>query len=196
MHDLDAKKTSGAAQPDHLLDELTSIKDLLAGEQVAGKQVAGERMGGEQAVGQQRTNAQLMKEQLADTQPTGAIPLLDDLVALPAQSPLLDIERIFNDDVAAPLSPCIEAPPTANFQFPKFTLDVAISDEPVNSHSAATATDNTMLNLRASHLHQTYRREALIQELIAEFAPQIEAALRERLERLDNAALQALKTQS
>ncbi|HSB95240.1 MAG TPA: hypothetical protein VLC91_02260 [Spongiibacteraceae bacterium] len=158
MHDLDTKKNSGAAQPDHLLDELTSIKDILA-----------------------------------DTPLTGDIPLLDDLVVLPAQSSLLDIERIFNDDVAAPLSPAIETTPTATFQFPKFTLDVAISDEPVSSNPAAT--DNTAPNLRANHLHASYRREVLIQELIAEFVPQIEAALRERLERLDNAALQALKSQ-
>jgi hypothetical protein len=160
MHELDAKKNnSGAAQSDHLLDELKSIKDLLAGEQYA--------------------------------QPASVIAQPTDRNAMP-QPLLLDIASIFADDAASTVQhvEAITAPP---FQFPKFTLEVALTDEmpdaPITPQR--TQTDSCTANLRAD-----YRREALIQELIAEFIPQIEAALRERLEQLDNVALQALKTPS
>jgi hypothetical protein len=137
---------TAAAQPDHLLDELTSIRALLDGEQ----------------------RAALKPED---------IPVLDDVVGFGVsapQPPLLDLERIFGDEFAAG----DDEPDSgaAHLAFPKFTLDVALSDAP--AAPASTHRD---------------ARAALIDELVAEFLPQIEATLRARLERLDHAALQALQ---
>jgi hypothetical protein len=158
MHDSDPKKPSPrpqpvAAQPDHLLDELTSIRALLDSEQR----------------GTTGTN----------------VPLLDDVVGFAASfkaveaapSPaLLDLERIFSDSAGD-----LEATPA----FPRFTLDVALSDAPGES--------GAMVDPLARDLRANYRREALIQELVAEFLPQIEATLRARLQGLDDEALHALK---
>lgn len=161
-HDLDKKdpKKSGPrqqpAQPDHLLDELTSIKALLERGQVA---------------------------DAAD------IPVLDDVVGFAASfkavdaepgPALLDLDGIFGDGPGDDSSDFV--PATTNLAFPKFTLDVAVTDAPGQSAVAIGS------NVPANRL-----REALIQELVAEFLPQIEATLRERLEGLDNDVLHALK---
>lgn len=154
MYDPDSKKNPhrtevSTAQPDHLLDELASIKALLDGEQGA---------------------------------TTTPVPLLDDVVGFAAvddapHAGLLDLGHIFGDDAA----PSIDAA-ADRVAFPKFTLDVALSDAPAEPASA-----NPVYNPNAQQ-----RRAALVQELVAEFLPQIEAALRERLERLDEETLRAL----
>lgn len=139
MHDDD--NNPGATPPNHLLDELTSIKDLLGGQDGA-----------------------LPRPE--------DIPVLDDVVGL-GQPPLLDIDHIFEDEL-----PPADAAGELPFEFPRFTLDVAISDAP-----ASGGTDAGLLR---------ERRELLIRQLVDEFLPRIAAELRERLEDLDDAELQAL----
>src|SRR6478609_1811491 len=110
-HDLDKKdpKKSGPrqqpTQPDHLLDELTSIKALLDSEQAAG---------------------------ISD------IPVLDDVVGFAASfkavdaepaPALLDLDGIFGDGPGSDDAGGFE-PATAPLAFPKFTLDVMVSDAP------------------------------------------------------------------
>lgn len=147
MHD--ETKHKAGAKPDHLLDELTSIKDLLGGEH-------------------------------GPLDPAD-IPVLDDVVGLssrqttPRPPELLDIEQIFRDESFSDDDAAIGDLP---FPFPSFTLDVALSDAPA---PAAPSTPS-----------RTQPREQLIRELVAEFLPRIEAELRERLARLDDAALRAL----
>ena len=163
MHDHDQKDPTKPglrqqpAQPDHLLDELTSIRALLDSERAGA---------------------------------TTDVPMLDDVVGFAASfkavdaepaPALLDLDGIFGDGPGGEDAGNFE-PASAHLTFPKFTLDVALTDEP----DAATAPvdDNERAN---------YRREALIQELVAEFLPRIEATLRERLAGLDDQSLHALK---
>lgn len=158
MHD-DNKKSPGTTPPDHLLDELTSIKDLL-----------GARPGA------------------AAIDPAD-IPLLDDVVGL-GQPPLLDIEHIFDDDEAEDRARREEVQEEMPFPFPKFTLDVTLSDAPPAPPPLAEPA--ALLEDITATLRANYQRELLIQELIDEFLPRIEAELRERLGQLDHATLQAL----
>ena len=103
------------------------------------------------------------------------IPLLDDMVIdhLDSNSALLEIDQIFNEDIAA-----------ASVQFPRLTLDVAVSDNPASSKPVVAA--------KAQAIRPDYSREVLIQKLVDEFIPQIESALHDRLNQLDDAALQRL----
>lgn len=116
------------------------------------------------------------------------IPLLEDMVIehLDDNAKLLNIEQIFDEDanVAAVTAP---AALESLMPFPRFTLDVAISDagEPPSNIRHATAAKPSV--------RPDYRREVLIQELVDEFIPQIEAELHRRLQRLDDATLQRLK---
>lgn len=168
-HDLDKKNSNKPGprpqpkQPEHLLDELTSIKALLDSEQGADSE----------------------------------IPVLDDVVgfaasfkAVDAKSgpALLDLDGIFGDGLGGDGPGNGDTgdfePAAAHLAFPKFTLDVAVSDAPGES-------DATVAPVRDPRAHLT--RAALIQELVAEFLPRIETALRTRLEDLDDTALHALK---
>lgn len=151
---------AGTTPPDHLLDELTSIKDLL---------------GGERAAGLRPEDIPVLDDVVATARPS-----VDDL-STPAMH-LLDIDRIFADDATTSV-------PDLPFPFPKFTLDVALSDAP---EPAAALSDAPTTNSVAETLRLDYRRELLIQELVDDFLPRIEAELRERLDRFDAAALQAL----
>jgi hypothetical protein len=163
-HDLDKKNSNRPGprqqpkQPEHLLDELTSIKALLDSEQGADSE----------------------------------IPVLDDVVGFAASftavdagsgPALLDLDGIFGDGPGSSDTGDFE-PAAAHLAFPKFTLDVAVSDTPGESGAMVTP-------VRDPRAHLT--RAALIQELVAEFLPQIETALRTRLEGLDDTALHALK---
>lgn len=141
-------------QPDHLLDELTSIRALLDSEQRAS---------------------------------TGTdVPMLDDVVGFAASfkavdsapaPALLDLEGIFGDGPGGEDHGDTEpASSSTRLTFPKFTLDVAVSD----------ADDE-------AQPHASSPRAALIEELVAEFLPHIEAALRERLEDLADETLRTLK---
>lgn len=170
MYDSETKKNSAATQPDHLLDELTSIKDLLGGEHPVATGAI----------------------------PHHDIPVLDDIVDQ-HQPGLLDIERIFSEEAGAEVNDHstrsqenTAGTGSASLRFPKFTLDVALSDAPPANHPASAG--NALLDNLTDTLRANYRRELLIQELVGEFLPQIEAALRERLESLEDTALQALKT--
>ena len=193
-----------------LLDELESIKDLL------------DRNG----------------ETDADT--IDAIPVLSDVVApgelqphgqpqapMPAAAEpgLFNLDSIFDEDDLELADDDIDSPviaPAPAFQFPRFTLDVAISDEMpgqgqpapsarttppiavVASPPAATAPAPLPLGVTPSpvskpeiaapatpvpapvkRVRPDYSREVLIQELVDEFIPQIEAELRQRLSEFD-----------
>jgi hypothetical protein len=165
MHDQDFdKKDSG--KPDHLLDELTSIRALLD------------------------------SEQRATANPP--VPLLDDVVGFAASfkavdaepgPALLDLEHIFYEGADSP-DPAEAAARSPRVAFPKFTLDVAVSDAPGSTVDPVVSQLPPEL---PSQLHSNYRREALIQQLVAEFLPRIEATLRARLADLDDADLHALK---
>jgi hypothetical protein len=157
------------AHTDHLLNELESIKDLLQGEELAAT--------------------------LAD------IPLLSDIVDpadVGADTPadardeadaLLDLGQIFEDDAEADA-------PAPGYRFPAFSLDVAGCDDidtalPAPDIAAAIAPVELPAGGARPRVRPDYRREVLIQELVDEFIPQIEAALRERLDHLDLETLRA-----
>lgn len=161
----------------HLLDELESIKGVLADRRTA--------------------NSDLPAD----------IPLLEDMVIehLDDNANLLNIEQIFDDAADAMPAPneWVDMP------FPRFTLDVAISDgeshlkelgdalfspasiSPVSIPAAPAFTKPPSTN--SASVRPDCNRERLIRELVDEFIPQIEAELQKRLRRLDAAALRRLK---
>lgn len=159
----------------HLLNELESIKGLLADE--------------------------------SDGEPPADIPLLDDMVIhnLSSNVNLLNISQIFDDhlaeenpaqtntaekrtaEIGAAKIPAAEPP----VQFPRFTLDVAISDDlEIAEEPDLPAVVSAP---QRQHIRPDYSREVLIQELIDEFIPQIEAELHARLRQLDDVVLRRLK---
>lgn len=161
MHDPEANENANTAPPGHLLDELTSIKDLLGGVHAAGT---------------------------VRPQDMPHIPLLEDIVDLaPVPPALLDIERIFSDDSAAQSPEYEWSAEDVPVQFPQFTLDVALSDEPTAAEPPSAFSEKF-----ARPLQTNYRRELLIEALVAEFLPQITVRLCEHLQSLDDDALQAL----
>lgn len=141
----------------------------------------------------------LTDDYAADAELPADIPLLDDMVIqnLDSNADLLNIDRIFDEDTSAD-----ETPATAQtvMQFPRFTLDVAISDDgeiaakvpscaPISAPPISTPSNS----VTAARVRPDYRREVLIQELVDEFIPQIEAELHKRLSQLDDVALRQLK---
>lgn len=136
----------------------------------------------------------------ADAELPAEIPLLDDMVIdnLESNAKLLNIEQIFDDDMTANEAPAAAEQP---MQFPRFTLDVAISDDseiaaeipntaPVSAPPISTPPVSAP---SAPRVRPDYSREVLIQELVDEFIPQIEAELYKRLRQLNDAALHRLK---
>lgn len=120
------------------------------------------------------------------------IPLLDDMVIhnLDNNAQLLNIGQIFDeqetiDEATASIEPLVP--------FPRFTLNVAISDDdhPIEAQTIAPPT-SPKPSVRPP-VRPDYSREVLIQELIDEFIPQIEIELHKRLQRLDDVALRRLK---
>lgn len=169
-----------------LLDELESIKGALADDNHA--------------------NAKL---------PTD-IPLLDDMVIqnLNSNAKLLNIDQIFEDDIAAENAPATTE--HLDVQFPRFTLDVAITEDndidtatsiaaPISAPQLSTQQLSTQQQAtqqpstpqlsapQRPRVRPDYSREVLIQEIVDEFVPQIEAELQKRLRQLDDAALHELK---
>ncbi len=136
----------------------------------------------------------LTDEHVADTELPTDIPLLDDMVIdhLDDNANLLDIEQIFEDATD-------EAPVAAEplVQFPRFKLDVLISDDHEIADAATPeATPPTSARSASTppiRVRPDYSREVLIQELVDEFIPQIEVELHKRLQQLDDTALQRLK---
>lgn len=149
-------------KPEHLLDELESIKGLLGDD-----------------------DPQLS----LDTPLPSDIPLLDDMVIdnLDDNTQLLNLNRIFDDGSD---SEATTRSATASVQFPRFQLDVAISDEVSAPPSPPISTSSAPSRPR---VRPDYSRDLLIQELIDEFVPQIESALRDRLANFDTATLIKLK---
>lgn len=156
MSDYDNDPNSPFHKPEHLLDELESLKGLLGDD---------------------------------DPELPTDIPLLDDMVIdnLDANTQLLNLNRIFDENIDSEITP---APASASVQFPRFQLDVAISDELPVPPPQPLSTSSASSRLRA---RPDYSRDILIQELIDEFVPQIESALRDRLANLDTATLTKLK---
>ena len=156
MSDYDNDSNSPFDKPEHLLDELESIKGLLGDD---------------------------------DPQLPTDIPLLDDMVIdnLDANTQLLNLNRIFDDGSD---SEAASQPVPASVQFPRFQLDVAISDEDAAPPPQQQSTSSSPSRPR---VRPDYSRDILIQELIDEFVPQIESALRDRLANFDTATLTKLK---
>jgi hypothetical protein len=160
--------------PNHLLDELESIKGALDSND----------------------------EEAA----VGDIPLLDDMVIgnLNANTKLLNLKQIFEEavDTEADIddAPALIQTRHADVQFPRFSLDTLLTDDgpepiaPVIPAAPVNAIQPT-LNIASTSkgVRPDYSREVLIQELVDEFIPQIEAALHERLRGLDDNTLQRLK---
>jgi hypothetical protein len=147
----------------HLLNELESIKGVLT------------------------------DDRAMDTELPTDIPLLDDMVIdnLDSNAKLLNIGQIFDDD-----APAVAEPP---MQFPRFTLDVTISDDSEIATEMPTAASvsappiSTPPTSSPARGRADYSREVLIQELVDEFIPQIEAELHKRLRQLNDATLRRLK---
>lgn len=95
-----------------------------------------------------------------------SIPVLRDVVS-PGSAPLLDLEDIFDEQMGAVPAP---AEPQAA---------TAAGDDDDAALSAETATA------------PRWERDLLIQEVVDEFVPRIEAALRERLRRIDDETLRS-----
>lgn len=157
--------SSNRPAPDRLLSELESIKGTLSDQQV-------------DAAPDQ------------DDELPSDIPLLDDMVIhnLDCNSSLLNINRIFDDAESEPEQ--ATAPPV---RFPRFQLDVAVSDELLDRPASTAAVTQPSPTAPRQRVRPDYSRDVLIQELVDEFVPQIEAALRERLDRLDLATLRRLQ---
>ncbi|HEY3697942.1 MAG TPA: hypothetical protein VGK97_01330 [Spongiibacteraceae bacterium] len=168
MSDDDSCPPSNRPAPQHLLTELESIKGTLTDQEI-----------GESAL------------------PT-EIPLLDDMVIhnLDSNAALLNIDHIFEESTAIKNSD--KLPP---MQFPRFSLDVAISDStiavssPQSSAQAQMPSSPPVPVIKSTATPRTdirsdYSREVLIQQLVDEFIPQIEAALHERLRQLDETVLE------
>ncbi len=131
------------------------------------------------------------------------VPLLDDMVIdnLDEYTKLLDIDDIFEEDDAALPEATTFVPP---IQFPRFTLDVAISDDdppstatpsappPSNFDQSLVDFDRLRINPERPRVRPDYSRETLIQEIIDDFIPQIEVELQRRLRQLDDATLRRL----
>lgn len=169
MSDNDHNGNSPRQKPEHLLDELEAIKGVL-------------------------TNAE-------SSALIGDIPLLDDMVIahLDDNARLLNLHRVFEEDIDAEFDFAESESVDNNLSFPRFQLDVTISDDDVDIAPASIAATNLIPTaipspppLFSPNLANN-SRDQLIQQLVDEFAPQIEAALRQRLAKLDIAALLALK---
>jgi hypothetical protein len=167
MSDHDHDPNSPFHKPEYLLDELESIKGLLGDDDP-------------------QLPADLPLSPDISLPPD--IPLLDDMVIehLDDNAQLLNLNRIFDDgsdgEGATP-------PVTPSVQFPRFQLDVAISDDT----SSITASMPNSSSPPRPRVRPDYSRDILIQELIDEFVPQIESALRDRLAKFDTATLTKLK---
>ncbi|MDB6060629.1 MAG: hypothetical protein JWM78_732 [Verrucomicrobiaceae bacterium] len=180
MSDFDSFNNSDRLPADHLLDELESIKDILDDDDAA----------------------------LLD------IPLLDDMVInnLNANSQLLNLGQIFEEDTEGDekenADTDIDEQITVaasraqpDVQFPRFSLDTLLHDktpEPIIAAAIIPAASIAATVFKpsthpAQRVRPDYSREVLVQELVDEFIPQIEAALRERLSQLDDATLKRWK---
>lgn len=166
MSDDDSRPSSNRPAPQHLLTELESIKGALTDEETGASELPAE------------------------------IPLLDDMVIhnLDNNAALLNIDHIFEESAAIRDS---DKPPTV--QFPRFSLDVALSDGTIadfsspSSPQAQTSSSPTFNKSTATphtNIRPDYSREVLIQQLVDEFIPQIEAALHERLRHLNDTELE------
>jgi hypothetical protein len=187
MSDFDVFDDPDHLPADHLLNELESIKGILD------------------------DNDEM------DTSFTD-IPLLDDMVIdnLDTNAGLLNLNRIFGegneeesqedlDDEHKFVSatPCAAITPRTDIPFPRFQLDALLADDIPEPEAPIQPAIAPISSPARSHLQKSptagtrvrpdYSRDVLIQELVDEFVPQIEAALRERLSQLDNAALQQWK---
>ncbi|MDX9875541.1 MAG: hypothetical protein RBS88_11565 [Spongiibacteraceae bacterium] len=122
-----------------------------------------------------------------------SIPVLRDVVT-PGSAPLLDLEEIFDDEVVAG-EPCEEsAPADAGADVWRVGPDVAASGAaPADSgiSDLGTASSSAPVEQTASAADSRWQRELLIQEVVDEFVPRIEAALRERLRHLDDETLRS-----
>lgn len=146
---------------------------------------------------------------------SGDVPLLDDRVIgnLKSNANLLNIGQIFDEDAAEESDNDVSHTVPA-VQFPRFTLNVAISDDlelgtqqqlpPVVAPPKKTSPPQPLAQQSSAQhspfqqssqqrIRPDYSREVLIQELVDEFIPQIEAELHARLRQLDDAALLHLK---
>ncbi|HET8710095.1 MAG TPA: hypothetical protein VFM32_01875 [Spongiibacteraceae bacterium] len=119
------------------------------------------------------------------------IPLLDDMVIhnLNDNAKLLNIGQIFDDSSADDEPAAAVEPP---IHFPRFKLDVTISDTDVPEDKRANTPVATTSAVKP-RVRPDYSREVLIQELVDEFIPQIEAELHRRLQQIDDVALRRLK---
>ena len=166
MSDFDVFDDADPLPSEHLLDELESIKDIL-------------RDGG--------------------IEPQTNIPLLDDMVVqhLDDNAKLLDLNRIFEEDADTETEPELAKPTRPDIEFPRFQLNTMLPEEPAESTPAIEPTVAAPVARKTSpaapRVRPDYSREVLIQELIDEFIPEIEAALHERLSKLDDATLKRWK---
>lgn len=181
---------------DHLLNELESIKGILDNNDDDGDAI----------------DASLIDIPLLD------IPLLETVVIanLDTNAGLLNLNRIFGEGSEeesqedlddehefASATPRAAITPRTDIPFPRFQLDALLADDVPEPEAPMQPAIAPISSPARSHLQKSpsatarvrpdYSREVLIQELVDEFVPQIEAALRERLSRLDNAALQQWK---
>lgn len=117
------------------------------------------------------------------------VPILDDMVInnLGNNAKLLNIAQIFEESAVDEEVPAIIDRST--LQFPRFTLDVAISDET----ETLVETPHIAVASAPPRVRPDYSREILIQDLVDEFIPQIEAELHRRLAQLDDIVLRRLK---
>jgi hypothetical protein len=196
MSDFDAFDDSDHLPADHLLNELESIKDILDNNDDDGDAI----------------DASLIDIPLLD------IPLLETVVIdnLDTNAGLLNLNRIFSEGSEeesqedlddehefASAAPRAAITPRPDIPFQQFQLDTLLADDLPEPEAPIQPAFAPISSPTRSHLQKSpsaagrvrpdYRREVLIQELVDEFVPQIEAALRERLSRLDNAALQQWK---
>lgn len=191
----------------HLLDELESLKGLLDDDGSESDALLDIPLLDDMVVHNLNNNNNLFN----NTEPLKN----SDLLNLNHDVNLLDISGIFDENLTAAdfltddsitddpttenrigkaAAPTV-APIEAAIQFPRFTLDVAISDDPEFAEVPPCSQPSVppVSPPQQPRVRPDYSREVLIQELVDEFIPQIEAELHARLRQLDDDALRHLK---
>lgn len=132
---------------------------------------------------------QAIRDLLNDRDNAG-VPLLRDVVKAGAV-PLLDLNEIFEELAATHSQPELDEIQTQAAEFAEAQQLPEPAEEVFGSDDTEPPADHTAIASAAESrpLRDDWRRDLLIQEVVDDFIPHVEAALRERLRRVDSETL-------